>query len=260
MSWIDTHAHLNDERFASDLDAVLDRAGAADVSDILVIGIDVASSEKALDLAGRHPILHAVIGIQPNSLGEVQDGDWARIVALASQANVVGIGETGLDRYWDFAPMPLQEDYFARHLTLACELDLPVVIHCREAEADVIGALRRFAENTGQPIRGVMHSFTGDVATAKACLSLGLYISFAGMVTFKKNDALRAVAAEVPLDRLLVETDSPYLSPHPVRGGRNEPANVIHTGRCLAEVHGVAAAELARITSANARALFARLP
>lgn len=260
MPWIDTHAHLNDERFATDLDAVLERARAAEVTDILVIGIDVASSEMALELADQHSMLHAVVGIQPNSLGEVQDGDWARIVALASQANVVGIGETGLDRYWDFAPMSLQEDYFARHLALANQLGLPVVIHCREAEADVVSALGRFAENTGRPIRGVMHSFTGDVATAEACLRLGLHISFAGMVTFKKSEALRSVAAEVPLDRLLVETDSPYLSPHPVRGGRNEPANVIHTGTCLAEVHGVATAELARITSANARALFARLP
>lgn len=256
MTWIDTHCHLNDQRFSDDLPEVLARAAATDVSDILVIGIDVESSRAALRLAEEHPELHAVVGIQPNSLGEVQPGDWDAIVELVRSDHVVGLGETGLDRYWDYAPLELQQDYFDLHLQLAREVSLPVVIHCREAEADVVAALSRFADASGGPIAGVMHSFTGDSPTAIKCMELGLHISFAGMVTFKKSDALRAVAQTVPLDRLLVETDAPYLSPHPVRGGRNEPAHVVHTGTCLAAVHGIDAAELARITTANARKLF----
>src|SRR5205814_5320824 len=141
---------------------------------------------------------------------------------------VVALGETGLDRHWNYTPFPQQEDFFARHLELGRRLDLPVVIHCREAEADVVRMLRGNFERQG-PIRGVMHSFTGDAATAEACLAMGLYLSFAGMVTYKSAQPLREVARGVPLERILVETDSPYLAPVPLRGKRNEPANVVHT-------------------------------
>jgi TatD DNase family protein len=252
---IDTHAHLDDDRFRDDLPAVLERAAAAGVNRILTIGIDRATSEAALKLAEAHPMLATVVGIQPNHVAEIQTGDWEKILELANNPKVVGIGETGLDRYWDRAPFPLQEEYFARHLALVREIDKSVVIHCREAEADVVRMLRSEFEARG-PIRGVMHSFTGDAVTAKACLEMGLHISFAGMVTFKNAENLRKVAATVPLERLLVETDSPYLAPMPFRGKRNEPAHVIHTTKCLAGVLGVSFETLAEQTTRNARFLF----
>jgi TatD DNase family protein len=168
---------------------------------------------------------------------------------------VVALGETGLDRHWDYTPFPQQEDFFIRHLELARRKEMPVVIHCREAEADVIRLLREDFDRHG-PVPGVMHSFTGDQATAEACLAMGLYLSFAGMVTYKNAQGLRDVAARIPLDRLLVETDSPYLAPVPVRGKRNEPAYVIHTAACLASVHKVEPAMIAEKTTRNARALF----
>ena len=253
---IDTHAHLDDARFADDLPAVLGRARDAGVVRILTIGIDLATSRSAVTLAANHVELAAVVGIQPNHVAEAEPGDWDEIVRLAeTSTDVVGVGETGLDRYWDRAPIALQEVFFIRHLELARRLALPVVIHCREADADVVRVLRAAFDAHG-PVRGVMHSFAGDAATAAECLRLGLHLSFAGMVTFKSAGPLRDVAATVPADRLLVETDSPYLAPMPVRGKRNEPAFVAHTAGLLAEVRGVDVDELARQTTANAVRLF----
>ena len=254
-SLIDTHAHLDDERFAADLPAVLQRAAEAGVVRVVTIGTDAASNRAAVELAAAHPLLAAAVGIQPNHVAEAAPGDWDTVLALASRPEVVAIGETGLDRYWDRAPFPLQEEHFARHLELARRLNKAVVIHCREAEADVVRMLREDFDRHG-PVRGVMHSFTGDAGTVKECLEMGLYVSFAGMVTFKNADALRAVAAGVPLDRLLVETDSPYLAPVPHRGQRNEPSFVAHTAACLAAVHRVAVEVIAEWTTRNARELF----
>ena len=254
---IDTHAHLDDERFAADLADVLARAAAAGVGPIVTIGTSAESSRRAVGLAERHPLLVASVGIQPNHAAEAAPGDWDEVVRLAEHPRVVALGETGLDRHWDFTPFPIQEDYFARHLDLARRHGLPVVIHCREAEADVVRMLRADYDRHG-PVRGVMHSFTGDASAAEACLAMGLYLSFAGMVTYKNADDLRAVAAGVPLDRLLAETDSPYLTPVPLRGKvpRNEPAHIVHTVACLARIKGVSPAELAAQTTANARRLF----
>lgn len=256
MEWIDTHAHLNDERFAERVDSILQQAHAVGVSQTLVIGIDLETSRSAVALAAEHLSLYAVVGIQPNSLDRVQPDDWDQILRLAREPKVVGIGESGLDQYWDFAPIQLQREYFFRHLQLSHELELPIVIHCRDAEQEVVEVLEQFAGDQGGPISGVMHSFTGSTETAKRCLELGLHISFAGMVTFKKNETLRETAATVPLDRILVETDSPYLAPHPLRGKENQPAYVVHTGACLAQVHGVDVEEFARITTQNACRLF----
>jgi len=253
---IDTHAHLDDERFAADLPAVLARATAAGVELTFTIGVDLPTSRAAVELAGRFPQLRSVVGIQPNHVAEAGPTDWDEIVKLAeTAANVVAFGESGLDRYWDRAPFPLQEDYFARHLELARRLDKPIVIHCREAQADVVRMLREQFDAHGL-IRGVMHSFAGDAATAAACLEMGLHISFAGMVTYKNADDLRKVAATIPFDKLLVETDSPYLAPVPVRGKRNEPAFVRHTAECVAKVKGLSADEVCEATTRNARALF----
>ena len=211
---IDTHAHLDDDRFRDDLPAVLERAVAAGMEQILTIGIDVATSRAAVQLASTYPLLRAVVGIQPNHVADVAPGDWEAILELVKHPIVVGIGETGLDRYWDRAPFPLQEEYFSPPSRIGPIPHHPVVIHCREAEADVVKMLRNQFDQHGS-LRGVMHSFCGDVATAKACLDMGLHISFAGMVTFKNNQALRQVAATIPPERLLIETDSPYLAPMP---------------------------------------------
>jgi len=234
---------------------VVARAAAAGLACFVTIGTDAATSRRNVELAERFPLLRSAVGIQPNHVAEAGAGDWDVIRELVKHPTCVAVGETGLDRYWDRAPFPLQEDYFARHLALSRETARPVVIHCREAEADVVRMLRAEFDARG-PVAGVMHSFTGDAATAKACLDMGLHVSFAGMVTYKNAEDLRQVAATIPLDRLLVETDSPYLAPVPVRGKRNEPAYVVHTAECLAKVLGVAPEVIDEHTTRNARTLF----
>ncbi len=236
--WIDTHAHLDDERFHGDLPAVLERAASAQLERIVVVATTALDSPRCVFLAEQHPLLRATVGIQPNHVAEASPTAWDEVVALSTHPKVVALGETGLDRYWDHTPFPQQEDYFARHLELARKLDRAVVIHCREAEADVLRMLRAEYDRHG-PIRAVMHSFTGDATTARECLAMGLFISFAGMLTYKNAQSLRDAAAVVPLDRVVVETDCPYLAPVPNRGKRNEPAFVVHTGACLAQALGV---------------------
>lgn len=255
MELIDTHAHLDDDKFRADLPAVLERAQAAGVTRVVAVATTASSSQTCVGLARAQPLLRATVGIQPNHVAEAAVDDWDKVAALARQPEVVGLGETGLDRYWDYAPFAQQEDYFARHLALARELKRAVVIHCRQAEADIVRMLRDDYERHG-PVRAVMHSFTGDLATAEACLAMGLYISFAGMLTYKNAQPLRDVAAHVPLNRLLVETDCPYLAPVPVRGQRNEPAHVQHTALCLAQAKGVPLESIALETTRNARTLF----
>jgi TatD DNase family protein len=258
MLLFDTHAHLDDERLRDDLPAVLDRAAAAGVAHVLCVATTASDSARCVEIADHFPVVWASVGIQPNNAAQAGPADWTEVERLVESVRVVAVGETGLDRHWDFTPFPQQEDYFARHLALARRLGKPVVIHCREAEADMVRMLRDDFERHG-PVRGVMHSFTGDGPTAVACLAMGLYVSFAGMVTYKNAGDLRAVAAQVPADRLLVETDSPYLAPVPVRGQRNEPAYVAHTAAALAAVRGVPADELAAQTTRNALALFGML-
>jgi TatD DNase family protein len=255
-TFIDTHAHLDDDRFAGDLEATLARAAAAGVERILCIGIDRGTSEAAVRLAEMYPhILRAVVGIQPNHVAEAAEGDFQVIEQLAERDCVVGIGESGLDRYWKKAPFDMQEDYYRRHFALARRKGIPIVIHCREADADNLRMLREQFDENG-PVKGVMHSFAGDAATAAECVRLGLHISFSGMVTYKNAQNLRDAAKVVSLDRLLVETDSPYLAPVPHRGKRNEPAFVVHTAAVLAEAIQRPLEEVAEATTANAMALF----
>jgi TatD DNase family protein len=252
---IDTHAHLDSDQFAADLPAVLERARSAHVVQVVAIGITAVSSANCVRLAREQAWVFATVGIHPNDLTEMAPDDWDSIVNLCGEPGVVGVGETGLDRYWDRVPFAMQEEWFARHLELGRAHSLPVVIHCRDAEADVVRMLREAFDRHG-PIRGVMHSFVGSAQTAEACLAMGLYLSFAGMLTYKNAAGVRDVAATVPLERLLVETDCPYLSPVPLRGKRNEPANVVHTATCLAGVHGIDLETLAGQTTTNARRLF----
>jgi TatD DNase family protein len=251
---VDTHAHLADRGLTADLPGVLARARAAGVVQIMAIGTDAADSALVADLAAAQRGIFAAVGVHPNDAARASSEDWERVVALADRPRVVALGETGLDCYRDRTPLPLQQEWFGRHLDLAHERSLPVVIHCRESAAEIIIQLARLR----RPVHGVMHSFTGTSDEARALLDLGLHLSFAGMLTFtnKALDALRETAAQVPLDRLLVETDSPYLSPHPHRGQPNEPARVVFTATRLAETLGLTMAELARTTTANARALF----
>ena len=254
MPFLDTHAHLDELAFEPDVAETLDRARAVGVTAVLTIGINADTSRRAVALAERFPDVYAVVGIQPNYVSQMQSDDWEEIVSLSRHPRVVGIGETGLDRYWDYTPIDEQQVWFDRHLALSREVGKPFVVHCREAEADVVAQLQRAAA-TG-PLSGVMHSFCGSAETLAACLDLGLHISYAGMVTYKKNDALRALAAQTPADRLLIETDAPYLAPVPHRGKRNEPAFVVETARILAEQRGITPEELGELTTANARRLF----
>jgi TatD DNase family protein len=252
---VDTHAHLQESELCHDLPGVLGRARDAGVVQVVAIGVNADDSRNVVTIARSYPgTVFAAVGVQPNYAAEAVTDDWKSVVALAGTHGVVALGETGLDRYWDHTPFPVQQDWFDRHLTLAQELGLPVVIHCRDCERDIVKQLARM----GRSVRGVLHSFTGTWDDAQAFLELGLHVSFAGMVTFanRKLDALRDVAARVPLDRLLVETDSPYLSPHPFRGKTNEPGRVALTAQRIAELRGVSFASLAAATTANARRLF----
>ncbi len=256
MSLIDTHAHLDADAFAADLDEVLANAKSAGVSRIFTIGITLATSRRAVELAEAHSQVSAVVGIQPNYAAEAGSTDMAEIESLLSHPKVVGIGETGLDRYWDFAPLDKQIEFFREHLRLAFQYQLPFIIHCRDAEKDVLAVLREFSEH--QPFRGVMHSFCGNPVSAEACLEMGLHLSFSGMLTYRKNVELQGIAKSAPPDRLLIETDAPYLVPTPKRGKikRNEPAFVEHTAGVLAELRGLTFEETADLTSQNARELF----
>jgi TatD DNase family protein len=255
LSLFDTHAHLDQPEFDADRAVVVARAKAAGVERILAIGTTADTSEICVRLASEFDGVFAAVGVQPNYIAEAQQGDWERVVSLVSRPGVVAIGETGLDRYWDFTPFDQQQDYFDRHIRLSQQLGLPFVVHMRDCDEDILIMLRE-ARQRG-PLAGVMHSFTGGRAMMEECVDLGLYISFAGMVTFKKFDELRAVAELVPDDRILVETDSPYLSPEPLRKiKRNEPAHVRHTAECLANVRGTTFEAFAAQTSVNAEWLF----
>lgn len=258
MELYDTHAHLCDEHLLGDTAGVIERARAAGVTRILAVGTTADSSAACREVALQYPqIVRSSAGIHPNHAAEAGENDWAQIEALAREPEVVALGETGLDLYWKDCPLPLQQDYFDRHIRLSQQTGLALVIHLRETTQEILEMLRE-ARRRGE-LRGVMHSFTGTAEDAVNFLELGLHISFAGMVTFKKSDDLRAVAAVIPADRLLVETDSPYLTPHPFRGQRpNEPRLVIHTAECVAAARSISAADLAALTTANALQLFSR--
>jgi TatD DNase family protein len=228
------------------------------VRKVLVPGITAESSRDVVALSRAIPELAAAVGYQPNGVQSAREEDWHAIVELAEKPQVVGIGETGLDRYWDDSPIELQIEWFQRHLDLAQQMDLPIIIHCREAWEDLQPMLERAADRA--PLRGVIHAFSGNAYMAKTCVDLGLHISFAGPVTYrnKKFSPLWEAAEAVPDDRLLVETDSPYLTPHPFRGKvkPNEPAMVVWVALRLAELRGQSLEAVAVTTTQNAERLF----
>jgi TatD DNase family protein len=254
MNYFDSHCHLDPMRYGADLTAVLARARAAGVTGMAVIGTRAADSEAAAELAAREPGLVAAAGIHPNDAAEAEPGEWDRVVRLVESGRVAAVGETGLDWYRTTAPPDVQREFFDRHIRLAQAFELPLVIHTRESTRDCLDMLR---EAVGRgPLAAILHSFTGTAAEAAEAVDLGLCLGFAGMVTFRSAADLREVAKTVPLERLLVETDSPFLSPEPLRGKRNEPANVVHIAACLALARGESLDAFAAATTANARRVY----
>jgi TatD DNase family protein len=255
LELFDTHAHLQDEQLEPILDRVIKNANDAGVKSIVCIGTTAETSQQSVEIAQRYAGVHAAVGYQPNYCHEADEPGWQLINQLAKHPAVVAIGETGLDKYWDYCPFETQRHWFVRHIALSIELGKPFVVHMRDCEVEIIDVLKETLPAEGH--RGIMHSFSGSMETANASLDMGLHISFAGMVTFKKSADLREIAKRIPLERTLIETDSPYLSPHPKRGQRpNEPALIQHTAACLAEVHGISLDEFAAITTENARKVF----
>lgn len=249
----DTHAHLHFPEFADDLDAVLGRARAAGVRRMVTIGTDVATSRAAVALAAREPDVWAAVGIHPHEATSADDTALVEIERLASAARVVAIGETGLDFFRNLSPREAQARAFRAQLALARRVGKPVLVHCRDAHEETLSLLA--AAGAGER-GGIMHCFSGDLTIARRCLDLGLLISLAGPVTYPKPGALPEVARMIPSDRLVVETDCPYLPPQPYRGKRNEPAYIAITTARIAELRGEPLTDLAARMSENARALF----
>jgi TatD DNase family protein len=249
---IDTHLHLGSEAFDADREEALVRADADGVARLVEVGYNLETSRAALALAERHPQIFAVVGVQPNYAHALDDGWLDEVRALAAHPKAVAIGEIGLDYHWRYATPEQQEPVFRAQLGLARELGLPVVIHSRDAAADTLRVLREAAAG----VAGVMHSFSGDWAHAEACLEIGFFLSLSGPLTFPKATELHEVARRAPLDRLLTETDSPYLSPHPLRGRRNEPARLRLVAERLAALRDTTLDSIAAAVWANAEALF----
>jgi TatD DNase family protein len=256
---IDTHCHLDMEPYAGDQEAVVRSAAAAGVTGIVTVGIDPASSRQAVALARRFPRVWATVGIHPHHAGEAGAPDYQGLANLAAnRANkVVGYGEIGLDYAKTYAPIPAQQRVFRDQLGLARELGLPLIIHDRDAHADTLRLLR--AEGP-YPAGGVMHCFSGDIDFAREVLELGFHISIPGIVTFAKSAMLQEVARQIPLERMLLETDGPFLAPVPFRGRNNYPEYLLYTARKVAELRNISLDEVARQTSRNAARLFGLQP
>ena len=255
MMWIDSHCHLSYPGLTENLPEVLASAAAAGVGRMITIGTDLPDHDKAVEIAARNPAVFLALGIHPHHAAEVEPDYEAFLEKrLTTHPKAVGLGECGLDYHYDFAPKLLQKGVFLNQLEIARKCGLPVILHIREAHADGLEILKDFPELRN---KCVVHCFTGTPAECKAWLDWGAYIGITGIVTYKNAHDVREDAKLVPADRLLVETDAPYLSPEPVGNIKiNTPAHVVHTGRYLAQLRGVEEAELARQTTANAVALF----
>lgn len=250
---IDTHCHVTDESFADDREEVLARAQAAGVGRIINVGFNRETIPPTLVLAEQHDWIYAAVGWHPVDAIHMKEEDWAWLTSCLAHPEVVALGEIGLDYHWDTSPKEVQQDLFRRQIRLAKELKLPIIIHNRDADEDVVQILR---EEKACEVGGVMHCFSGTWETASACLDMDFYISFGGPITFKNAKLPKKVLENVPLDRLLVETDCPYLAPHPNRGKRNEPSMVKLVAESAAQIKGVSMDEIMEITTANACRLF----
>lgn len=257
MHIVDSHAHLEFAQFDADRDAVLDRARAAGVEMVLAIGSGTSPTERldaAIPYTELHDWIYATIGIHPHDAKAATEGHFFRLDELAGHAKVIAWGEMGLDYYYDHSPRDVQQQVFRRQLSQAREARLPVVIHCRDAWQDCLGILDTDWRSSG--LGGIFHCFTGGLAEARRGLDMGFLISFAGNLTYPKNQPIRDVAREIPLDQMLTETDSPFLAPQGRRGKRNEPAYVVEVARTLANVRDLGTDEVAAATAANFRRLF----
>ena len=255
---VDSHCHLDFPDFAETLDDVVARAKAADIGRIVSISTRVAKHDGLVAIAERFPDVFCSVGTHPHNAHEELELKTADLVARTRHPKVVAIGEAGLDYHYDYSPRDAQEQGFRRHIAAARETGLPLVIHAREADDDVARILE---EETGQgPFPAVLHCFTGGRDLAMRAIALGLSISFTGILTFKNSEALRAIAAELPADRILVETDAPYLAPGKFRGKRNEPSYVVETAKVLAQTRGVSFDDIARQTTDNFFRLFSKVP
>ena len=250
---IDTHAHLTMPQFDKDREAVIQRAHQAGLLHMVTVGTDLDDCHKAVTLAEAYSTISATVGIHPHDVKAVNNGTYYQLKNLAAHESVVAIGEIGLDFYRNLSPQEEQRAHFRRQLQLAREVSLPVVIHDRDAHEEVVTILR---EERAESIGGVIHCFSGDWKMAKTCLDMGFYISIAGTVTFKRDDSYYDIVRRIPLDRLLVETDCPFLAPKPFRGKRNEPAYVRHTAEDVARIRGVDPADLGAAVTRNAVEVF----
>ncbi|ATW26467.1 TatD family hydrolase [Candidatus Formimonas warabiya] len=249
----DTHAHLNDEQFAGDVPETIERAKEAGVTRIAVVGYDLASSIESIKIAKRYGSVYAVIGVHPHDAATLDGDTLTKLRVYAREPEVVAIGEIGLDYYRNLSPRQIQVDAFRTQIHLAKELKKPIVIHDRDAHEDTVNMLR--SEQAGEN-GGILHCFSGSWEMARQCMSLGFHISIAGPVTYHNANKLLEIAKLVPLDRLLVETDCPYLAPHPFRGKRNEPARVRLVGEKIAELRRISLEQLAEATTKNALTVF----
>jgi TatD DNase family protein len=262
--FIDTHCHLNFHQFDEDRDAVVQRALEAGVAVIVNPAVDLATSRQAIELAERYPGVYAQVGVHPNDAGDFDASTEAELAELALHPKVVAIGEIGLDYYWERVPHDQQWAAFEAQLDLAARLDLPVVLHCRDAHADLRDILRKWVpgaqkQRTAGAMLGVLHAYAGDLDMAEEAHSWNMALSFGGPLTFRNARELHALLAQLPLQRLMLETDAPYLTPHPHRGKRNEPAYIPLIAQGLAEIKTTSIAQVASATSALAKAVFAKL-
>jgi TatD DNase family protein len=248
----DTHAHLNAHQYSEDLDSVIQKAKEEGVSKILVVGFDKETIEKALEIAEGNEGFYAGIGWHPVDAIDFNDNYINWIEELTENKKVVAIGEMGLDYYWDKSPKEVQLEVFKKQINLAKRVKLPMIIHNREATKDVLDTLRT---EKADEVGGIMHCFNGSIETAKMCMDLGFYLSIGGPVTFKNAVNLQKVVEQIPMDKLLVETDCPYLTPHPYRGKRNEPSYIKHIVQKIADIKNISFDEVARITTSNAQKL-----
>jgi len=250
---IDSHAHLTLPQFDDDREMVIQRAREAGLKHIITVGLDIEDSHKAIMLTDEYDFIFASIGVHPHDVKSIGTKTYSQLKKLSDHHKVVAIGEIGLDFYRNLSPRKIQFQRFREQLQLAREVSLPVIIHDREAHEDTVQILQ---EEGVETIGGVIHCFSGDLKMANACLDLGFYISIPGTITFKNSREYRDIVRELPLNRLLVETDCPFLTPHPFRGKRNEPAYVRYTAETIARLKNIDVAELAEITTANAQNLF----
>lgn len=252
MQLFDSHAHLDDDKFNADLKETAEKIAASDVSLLVDVGSNIKTSEKAIKIAEQYPFVYAAVGIHPCDAFETdEEQNMQHLRELAVHEKVVAIGETGLDYYWDDVDRETQKRGYIRQIALANELKLPLIVHNRDAHADTLSILKEY-----KPESAIIHCFSGSAEMAKELSKMGYYISFSGSVTFKNARQLPEAVKAVPLNRLLVETDSPYLAPEPKRGTRNDPANVLYTVAKIADILNLPLEEVARITFENAKRVY----